>query len=223
MDIIVYYFRRYKQYRYYIWIYVAGAVLTFANSMWIQSKFLFYPCLVVLYGILFYKGIAIFMHYKNARLRNYCSIDKKEFSDKYRWFRIKVALFWLAFIILCLVGRLVFEIDYQYFYSCTYFFLALDRWFVNEGCLLRKFSDFKNKTVKCCCGCPCRGWDLSMIHTPLLFAISAQSIAEDVLICVSSILAVISLINWERAKYRLVEVRAKCPKVCNLSLCRENR
>lgn len=196
-------------------------VLTLVNGFMVHSVYLSAFCLAVLYGILYYKGIYILVRYKKIEHR-YLKSDKQRFHQKYRPFRIRVALFWAAFIVLCIIGKFVFQIDKLYFYSCTFFFLVLDRLFVNVGCLLRIFSDFKGEMVLCCCGCPCRGWDLMMIHTPLLFALHPQSVVENVLICLSVILAIISFVCWEKEKYSLMDVRKRCAKSCNLNLCREH-
>ncbi|MFI3212345.1 MAG: hypothetical protein R3Y24_03300 [Eubacteriales bacterium] len=209
--------------KYYIWVYILGTIFTFINYMFVQSIYISNILLCVLFSILCYKGISICIHYKQARQKNYFSFGRKEFSEKYKGFRIKVLLFWIAFILLCMIGKFVIQLRYQYFYSCTYFFLLLDRVFVNMGCLLQKFSDPRGKVVLCCCGCPCRGWDLLMIHTPLLFALNSENIIENILIGISSVLAVISMVQWEKEKYSLVEVRKKCANTCNLSLCREHR
>ncbi len=212
---------RFKGYQSYVWVYIIGTVLTLINGLIFQNTYLSIFSLVMLYGILFYKGLHILMCYKKTEHR-YQRVQREAFAQKYRTFRIRVALFWLAFVALCIIGKFVLQMDKLYFYSCTFFFLVLDRLFVNVGCLLRKFSDLKGKTVLCCCGCPCRGWDLMMIHTPLLFALHRQDMVENVLICLSTVLAICSLIAWERGKYALVEVRNKCAKSCNLDLCREH-
>lgn len=215
------YLAKFRDFSYYKWVYIAGIIITFLNCMFIHSVQLMKVCLVVLYCILFYKGIEILRRYKKVGKKAYQKIDKRIFDAKYRSFRIKVFLFLFAFIILCMIAKFVVKIDYNYFYSCTFFFLLLDRLFVNTGCLLRIFSDAKN-VVSCCCGCPCRGWDLIMIHTPLMFALNCQCVLENVLIVASSVLAFISFVCWERNKYILVETRERCEKACNLSLCREN-
>lgn len=214
---------KFRQYKYYMWIYIIGTILTLVSSLVIQNANLLYGCLFVLYCILFYKGVHILYCYKKAKEKAYQSFDKKKFSETYNIFRLKVALFWLAFIVLCIIGKFVIKIDYHYFYICTYFFLALDRVFVNVGCLLQMCSDPSRKIVKCCCGCPCRGWDLLMIHTPLLFALNNQNMIENLFIILSSILAVLTIIGWEKEKYFLVEVRKKCVKTCDLNLCREHK
>ncbi|WP_317855544.1 hypothetical protein [Chakrabartyella piscis] len=216
-------FAKFREYRYYRWVYVMGTICTFVNGMWLHNTQLFYLSLVVLYCILFYKGIHRIISYQKAEEKNYPSVTKKEFAKKYQPFRIKVFLFWLAFIVLCTVGKFVAQIEHWYFYSCTFFFLFLDRFFVNVYCLLRKFSDPKGEDVICCCGCPCRGWDLLMIHTPLLFALEPQMILENRVIYISSGIAFLSILYWEKSKYALVEVKKMCAKACNLSLCRENR
>lgn len=211
-----------KSYPWYMWVYAVGTIVTLINCRFFQNTILFHLSLVVLYGILFYKGIHILHCYRHSQHR-YSPIDKADFAQTYRPFRIRVSLFWLAFIALCVVAKWVVSIDAAYFYSCTYFFLLLDRLFVNVGCLLQKFSDMHPKVIQCCCGCPCRGWDLMMIHTPLLFALQSQAIVENSLICLSSALAAIALYWWEKTKYSLVEVRGKCANACNLTLCREHR
>lgn len=213
-------FFKFKENLYYLWIYAVGTVLTFVNYMFIRSQYLSDFCLFILFCILFYKSTHILMCYKKSE-HKYKKLDKRVFVAKYRQFRCRVASFWLAFVVLCILGKIFIQIEYYYFYSCTYFFLLIDRLFVNFGCLLQKFSNTKNKIVVCCCGCPCRGWDLMMIHTPLLFALNRQHVIECVLICASSALAVISMVYWESGKYHLVEEKPKCPKVCNLSKCRE--
>lgn len=212
---------KFSEYRCYKWVYIAGALLILLNCLVIDSVHFMKICLFALYSILFYKSVEILQKYQKINKTAYKKIAKKEFSFKYSSFRLKVFLFWSAFIILCFIAKFWLKIDHNYFYSCTFFFLLLDRLFVNEGCLLRKFSDAK-KTVICCCGCPCRGWDLLMINTPLMFALNNRYAFENIFIWISSILAVISFVSWEKRKYILVVVRKKCLKPCDLSLCREN-
>ncbi|MFI3169450.1 MAG: hypothetical protein R3Y06_05875 [Faecalibacterium sp.] len=212
-----------KSYQSYTWIYALGAVLTLVNGLLLQNKYISKICLFVLYLILFYKSVQILIHYNRTEKKQYQSIDKKQFANRYSPFRLRVLLFWLAFAALCVVAKFAMALEYHYFYSCTYFFLLLDRLFINVGCPLRFFSDPQKETVLCCCGCPCRGWDLLMIHTPLLFALHAQALVQNSVIMLSSALAAISFLCWENAKYRLVENRKKCPTSCNLSLCKENR
>lgn len=211
-----------KEYRYYIWVYILGAVLTFCNTMFWQNGSISTISLLVLYCILFYKGIHILVCYKRTedKEKRYA---KASFGEKYSLFRMRVAMFWLAFIALCVLGKFELKLDTGYFYSCTFFFLLLDRLFVNVGCLLRKCSDPKGEMVRCCCSCPCRGWDLMMIHTPLLFALQKGSVEENIFISLASVLALISFVCWETEKYYLVEEKEKCPKACDLRLCKEHR
>lgn len=209
---------RYQQYR---WVYILGAGVTFVNALFLHNALLSTVSLVVLYGILFYKGIHILRCYRQTN-RQHASMDKAVFTKTYRVFRVRVALFWLAFIALCVTGKFIFHMARGYFYCCTFFFLFLDRWFVNVICLLQKLSDPRGTVVLCCCGCPCRGWDLMMIHTPLLFALEHQNMLENALILLSSALAVASFFCWETHKYHLVEVRKKCPVACDLQLCKEH-
>lgn len=213
---------KFRQYEYYRWVYIIGTVLTFVNCTFVQNVYVTRLSLLVLYGILSYKGIHILMRYRKIE-NKFEKADKVAFGETYHPFRFRVAMFWLAFVVLCVLGKFVVKIDHRYFYCCTYFFLLLDRLFVNVGCLLRKFSDPKGDMVICCCGCPCRGWDLMMIHTPLLFALHQQGMMENTCICLSSVIAMISMVCWEKQKYSLVEVRKKCIKACNLTLCRENK
>lgn len=203
-------------------IYILGTLLILLNGFWLHSRILFQITLAGLYCILFYKGIRIQFRYGKSHKRHN-PMDRAAFAKTYRQFRVRVALFWLAFVALCALGKWVVKIESFYFYGCTFFFLFLDRWFVNVFCLLQKFSDPKAKVVVCCCGCPCRGWDLMMIHTPLLFALQRQSGVENGLILLSSTLGVLSFLGWERQKYQLVEVRHKCKKSCDLKLCREHQ
>lgn len=179
-------------------------------------------CLLVLFFILTYKGIHILIRYKKTETK-YPKQQKQEFNKKYTQFRIRVALFWLAFIALCILGKFVFHLMSWCYFCCTYVFLITDRLFINVGCLLQNFSDPKKKVVICCCGCPCRGWDLLMINTPLLFALNCHELIQNIFIIISTILAVVTMIFWEKGKYHLVEVRKKCKKPCNLSLCREHK
>ncbi len=216
-------FAKFKRYQNYTWVYLIGAVLTLANGIWFQNAEVSYACLFLLYGILFYKSAHVLVAYRRAGKKEYERVEAKAFATKYNPFRLRVSLFWLAFIVLCLVGKFVWHLNDYYFYSCTFFFLLLDRWFINIKCLLRLFSDPGKKIVKCCCGCPCRGWDLMMIHTPLLFALQYQAVLENAFVAVSSIIAAVSLLCWEKAKYSLVMVKAQCATSCNLTLCRENQ
>lgn len=212
---------RFFAFHYYKWIYILGSIFTFIAAILLNNKYLFIFCLVILYCILFYKAVHIILLYiKTSNI--YKSIPKKIFDKSYRFFRIRVALFWLAFIGLCSLGKFIFHIGYQYFYCLTFFFLFVDKFFVNKICLLQKFCDPTEKIVLCCCGCPCRGWDLMLIHTPLLFALNQYSLIQNVFIIVNSILAVISLIYWEIHKYHLIEVRPKCAITCDLKMCREH-
>ncbi len=213
---------KFRGYPYYIVAYILGTVVTLVNALFLRSTLVFRVALVVLYSILLYKNIHILLRYEKTGGR-YKAEDRRSFGKTYRLFRIRVALFWLAFIGLCGLAKFVAHLDKVYFYGCTFFFLFLDRWFVNGICLLQKFSDPKGRTVLCCCSCPCRGWDLMMIHTPLLFALSPQGGLENGLILLSSTLAVFSLVQWETHKYQLVETRPKCAKSCDLKLCREHR
>ncbi len=210
-----------RKYQQYIWVYVLGTGLTFVNTQFLHDSALSKFCLVVLYGILFYKGMHILRCYQQTETLH-TSMDKEVFTKTYHVFRMRIALFWLAFVGLCFVGKFIFHIARGYFYCCTFFFLFLDRWFVNVICLLQKLSDPKGTMVLCCCGCPCRGWDLMMIHTPLLFALQNQGGIKNALILLSSMLAALSLLCWEIHKYHLVEVRQKCLTSCDLTLCREH-
>lgn len=212
---------KFHRYQYYKWVYILGTALTFVNAMFLQSRAIAISALVLLYSILFYKGIHILRCYKKTADKHE-NTNKGEFNKTYRLFRIRVALFWLAFIALCLVGKFVFLLERAYFYSCTFFFLFVDRYFVNAVCLLQKFSDPKGIMVLCCCGCPCRGWDLMMINTPLLFALTHDALAENIFILLCATLAVLSLICWETQKYKLVEIKEKCQKPCDLKYCREH-
>ncbi len=215
-------FARFKKCPYYTWVYLTGAVLTFVNGVWLKNVYLAQACLFVLYCILFYKGVHILIAYRRTKQRAYQSIEKSLFAKTYRTFRLRVLGFWLAFAALCVVAKFVLKLNHDYFYCCTYFFLLLDRLFINVRCLLRTFCDPKSKVVLCCCGCPCRGWDLLMIHTPLLFALQYQAVLENALIATSSIVAAVSMFCWEKAKYSVVVAKKKCAGPCNLSLCREN-
>lgn len=215
-------FFKFNQYQNYTWVYLIGAVLTLVNGIWFQNAYLMYACLFLLYCILFYKSLHILVAYRQAANKGYQKVDAKAFAATYNPFRLRVSLFWLAFILLCFFSKFVLQLDDYYFYSGTFFFLLLDRWFINIKCLLRLFSDPKKKIVQCCCGCPCRGWDLMMIHTPLLFALEYQAVLENAFVAVSSIIAAVSLLCWEKAKYSLVVVKTQCATPCNLTLCREN-
>ncbi len=208
-------------FRYYKWIYLAGSALTLLASI-LLNNLLLAICLVLMYSILFFKSLNILYLYRKTS-KKHQSIAKKIFDASYRVFRVRVALFWLAFSCLCALGKFVFEIGSHYFYWISFFFLFLDKFFVNVICLLQKFCDPKGTTVLCCCGCPCRGWDLLMIHTPLLFALSQYNPLQNVLIIISSFLALLSLIYWEIHKYHLVVIRPKCAKSCDLKLCREQQ
>ncbi len=211
-----------RGYQSYIWVYILGTALTLANGLFWHSELLFHLSLTLLYCILFYKGVHILLCYsKTAKIQP--TLSRVIFHKTYRTFRLRVALFWLAFIGLCILGKYVLHVATQYFYSCTFFFLFLDRIFVNKLCLLQKFCDPKGAIVPCCCGCPCRGWDLMMIHTPLLFALKLSWSLESLLVILSSILALFSLVQWEIQKYHLVELRKKCAKPCDLKLCMEHR
>lgn len=210
----------FRVFRCYKWVYLLGVMLTLTNAIFLHSAVLLVGSLVGLYCILFYKGVHILKLYRSHD-NGHESIPRKLFDKSYRVFRVRVALFWLAFIGLCVLSKFVFHLGCQYFYSCTFFFLFVDKFFVNKICLLQKFSDPTGTMVLCCCGCPCRGWDLMLIHTPLLFALSAQSLLQNSLILFSSIFAVLSFILWEIHKYHLVEVRQKCAIPCDLKLCRE--
>lgn len=213
-----------RGYQSYIWVYILGAILMFANSMFWHNDPLFHLCLLVLHSILFYKGMHIFLCYRRTFNRYPCpEAERRVFTKTYHPFRVRVALFWLAFIVLCIIGKFVLHLERQYFYSCTFLFLFLDRYFVNVVCLLQKFCDPKGSTVLCCCGCPCRGWDLLMIHTPLLFALEFQWATEAIFNLLVSILALFSFLQWETQKYHLVEVRKKCTNACDLKFCKEHR
>lgn len=115
------YFNKLKQFHYYIWVYIIGAILTFINGKWIQNTFLTYLCLAILYCILFFKGIHILFLYKKASKKKYPIITKKKFTKQYRPFRMKVFLFILAFLVLCVLGKFVLHLNNYYFYSCTFF------------------------------------------------------------------------------------------------------
>ncbi len=216
-------FVKFKKYQNYTWVYLIGAVLSLANGLFFQNKTTASACLLLLYCILFYKSAQVLIASRRAAAKAYPRAAAHDFAQKYNPFRLRVLLFWLAFALLCVIGKFVWQLESYYFYSCTFFFLLLDRWFINIKCLLRLFCDPRKKIVECCCGCPCRGWDLMMIHTPLLFALQYQAVLENAFVAVSSIIAAVSLVCWEKAKYSLVVVKAQCATPCNLSLCRENQ
>lgn len=193
-----------------------------ANALFWQNNLCFNLCLILLYCIVFYKQIDILRCYRKTKAIK-TNVDKQSFDNTYHSFRVKVALFWIAFVVCCIIGKYLLHIKAQYFYSCTFFFLFLDKVFVNMTCLLKKLCDLKGTTVLCCCGCPCRGWDLLMIQTPLLFALDFSLSAYSFLIILSSILAIFTFIQWEKQRYSLVRVMPKCAKSCDLKLCLEYR
>lgn len=203
--------------------YLVFSILTIMNIIYFKVECLFVIMRVILYCILCYKGVKILHRYGMASKKNNPVAVKKEFRVQYRWFRTQVALWWIAFIVICGMVKHIWKLDYNYFFFLSFFLLALDLIFVNVVCLLKVFSDPKAKVVKCCCGCPVRGWDLLMINTPLLFAYNTDIRAENLLTVLVMILAIASFIRWEQSKYYLVEIRNKCKKSCELQLCVENR
>lgn len=203
--------------------YLLFCVIIVGNEMFWKQEYLSVLCRYVIYVILVYKGVKILGRYYKASKKDYLETPKQEFRNKFRWFRIQVSLWWIAFTIICGVVKFVWNIHYNYYFGLSFLLLATDLLFVNETCLLQIFSDPKAKVVKCCCGCPVRGWDLLMINTPLLFAFNPDRIFENICTICVLILAVISFICWEQSKYILVENKEKCQKSCELRMCIENR
>lgn len=204
-----------------VMFYGALSVLTFANEVLWKHEFLAVCCRVVLYMILFYKGIVIWYRYYKTASKGYVEIEKKAFRKKYRGFRTKVSLWWIAFAVICGVAKHIWMLSCNFYFALAFCLLAVDLIFVKTICLLQLFSDPKAKVVKCCCGCPLRGWDLLMINTPLIFAFRLDNLFEDILTVIAIFLGVVSFIYWEKYKYILVEDRSKCQSCCELKLCRE--
>lgn len=215
-------------YKICICLYILFFALVVCNQILWNIKIVESLLRIVLYGILLFKGIGIIYRYSKAinkqpGAKQVFVDDKKKFTQKYRWFRLQVSLWWIAFTIICGIVKYIWNTDYNYYFGLSFLLLAVDLIFVNYTCLLQIFSDPKAKVVKCCCGCPVRGWDLLMINTPLLFAGNTDVPSENIFTIIAIILAVISFMYWEKNKYTLVEIREKCARSCDLKMCVEYR
>lgn len=217
------YLKKLRNYKVYISFYMVLCILMYLNEKFWEHESIAIICRIILYAILFFKGIKILQRYSRSAKKSLVPAGKTEFASKYRGFRISISFWWIAFIVLCGVVKYIWTVNYNYFFSLSFLLLATDLIFVNYACLLKIFSDPKGKVVTCCCGCPVRGWDLLMINTPLLFAYNTDVPLENIFTGIAMILAISSFFAWEKYKYILVEVRTRCKKSCNLKLCIENR
>lgn len=203
--------------------YILLSLLTFINQFFWKIEVLSIILRMIMYGILYYKSIKMLYIYHKAHKKTYPSAVKTEFKERYKWYRTQIILWWAAFAVLCGVSKCVWNLNYNFYFSLAFFLMAVDLIFVHTVCLLQIFSDPKGKVVKCCCGCPVRGWDLVMVVTPFLFAYNTDFILENILTLLTIILSTIVFVYWERYKYFLVEVRKKCNTFCDLKICIENR
>lgn len=213
-----------KKYTYHMWGYLVLGIIVGVNAICESSEIVDRLGKLLLLGILFYREIKMLCSYKKIPTRNERAIDKGEFVERYRPYRIKVMLIWILFGCLCVAVKLAIQISNGAYFAMAFIFFSLDLVFINHLCLLQVLSDTKKKAVTCCCGCPCRGWDILMINTPLFFAIKSEYMYEEILTIVAIILGFLTFIQWERKKYVLViDKKVKCAEHCNLSRCIEYR
>lgn len=203
--------------------YIIFALLIFTNQLLWKQEVLSIVFRIVLYVILYYKSIKMLYIYYKAAKKEYPAAIKEEFAKRYRGYRIQIILWWAGFAVVCGAVKYIWSLNYNYYFGLAFILLAVDLIFVHSVCLLQIFSDPKGKVVKCCCGCPVRGWDLPMVCTAFLFAFNTDYLYENVFTIVAIILSIASITYWERYKYFLVEVRSKCKVFCDLKICIENR
>ncbi len=204
-------------------VYILLSLLTFCNQLLWKHEMLATALRVIIYVMLYYKSIKMLYIYNKAAKKEYPSAIKSEFNERYKGYRTQIILWWTGMAVVCGAVKFVWDLDYNYYFSLAFLLLAVDLIFVHSICLLQVFSDPKAKVVKCCCGCPIRGWDLVMVNTPFLFAYNTDNVGENLLTLIAIILSIFTFVYWERYKYFLVEVRRKCDNFCDLKICIENR
>lgn len=203
-------------------IYFVLALIVGVNAIFFSNNHISRIGKGVLWLILIYREIKILHNYRTVSKANLESIDKPEFHKTYRPYRIKVMAIWLIFVGVCIAGKFIENLSADIYFCVALFFFFLDLAFINILCPLKLLSDPKKKAVTCCCGCPCRGWDILMINTPLFFAISSKYLYEEILTIIVILIGIVTFIQWERMKYVLVvNKKIKCAHSCNLSRCIE--
>lgn len=204
-------------------VYILLSILTFCNQLILKHEILATILRITIYVMLYYKSIKMLYIYNKAAKKEYPSAIKTEFKERYRWYRTQIILWWAGLAVLCGAAKYIWHIDYNYYFSLSFLLLAVDLIFVHSVCLLQVFSDPKAKVVKCCCGCPVRGWDLVMVNTPFLFAFNTDVVWENFFTLAAIVFSIYTFVYWERYKYFMVEVRNKCKTFCDLKICIENR
>lgn len=204
-------------------VYIVLSVLTFCNQLLWKHEMLATILRGVIYVMLYYKSIKMLYIYNKAAKKEYPVANKKEFNERYKGYLTQIILWWSGMAVVCGAAKYIWNVNYNFYFSLAFLLLAVDLIFVHSVCLLQVFSDPKGKVVKCCCGCPIRGWDLVMVNTPFLFAYNTDNVGENLLTLIAIILSICTFVYWEKYKYFLVEVRRKCDKFCDLKICIENR
>ncbi len=109
---------------------------------------------------------------------------------------------WLVFLCACMLVSRLFAPSPLLFLAGVFFLYALDMVFYSAFCFLNYLANRIYKTeIRCCYLCPVRGWDLLMLHLPLLFVWPAVSMfLKPVLLCVL-VLSVLGFLFWEYGKF----------------------
>lgn len=211
-----------KKYRYYMWTYFVLAMIVGVNAVFFSLELVTRLGRGILLGILLYREVKMLHSYRGISTHSEKEIEKSNFTEKYRPYRVKVLLIWILFAVLCIGMELAMKVATDIYFAIALLFFFLDLLFINTICPLQVLSDPKKKAVTCCCGCPCRGWDILMINTPLFFAVNSDYIYENVITMIAIILGIVTFVQWERRKYVLVvDRKVKCAHSCNLSRCIE--
>ncbi|MBR1737968.1 MAG: hypothetical protein IJ736_13320 [Firmicutes bacterium] len=157
---------------------------------------------------------------------NYKEIKEKYFSSKERkkdfmGYRTIIALYWLFFVICCVAANFVFYVDSISYLIGVYFLFALDIVFCTNYCFLNQLAYYLTKTkIKCCYGCPVRGWDMLMLTSPVLFLYNDVHIFSKIWIIISVALSIIAMAYWEKIKFYFISIiitHEGCDRICNIA------
>ncbi len=211
-----------KKYSYNMWVYFILGIVVILNAVIFSDNLISRLGRGILLFILMYREFKILRSYNKIEFVSQSKLEKKEFDKRYRPYRVKVMAIWILFAVLCVAMEALMQVASDIYFSIAFIFFGLDLLFINKLCPLQVLSDPKKEVVVCCCGCPCRGWDILMINTPLFFAIKSDYLYEEILTVIAIIVGIITFIQWERGRYTLVvDKRVKCAKSCNLRQCIE--
>ncbi len=169
------------------------------------------------------KAIRRVLHYHRAVQGTPHNTPKDYFADPtfnrqhfgYRLFAIAA---WVIFLLLCLLGKVLFAPPPTVFLAICLFLCSLDIVFYSKYCLFTiLYTKFTGSKINCCHLCPIRGWDFLMYTSALLFTLDSESVLHNIGVIITLLLMTTCLILWEVVKFRLLPIdqrRRDCVR-CN--------